>query len=83
MHHFIYTCDTISSCFFRNGTWAMQISTSAVVQVVVLTKTPSEALLRVSPHNILLNVVMRVVRGDRKGTELVSGETVPADLREG
>jgi hypothetical protein len=24
-----------------------------------------------------------VVRGDRKGTELVSGETVPADLREG
>jgi hypothetical protein len=26
---------------------------------------------------------LRVVRGDGKGTELVSGETVPADLREG
>jgi hypothetical protein len=26
---------------------------------------------------------LRVVRGDGKGTELVSGDTVPADLREG
>jgi hypothetical protein len=26
---------------------------------------------------------VRVVRGDGKATELVSGETVPADLREG
>jgi hypothetical protein len=26
---------------------------------------------------------LRVERGDGKGTELVSGETVPADLREG
>jgi hypothetical protein len=28
-------------------------------------------------------VVLRVVRGDGKGTELVSGETMPANLREG
>jgi hypothetical protein len=26
---------------------------------------------------------LQVVRGDGKGTELVSGKTVPADLREG
>jgi hypothetical protein len=41
-------------------------------------------------HNIVLFLrveagkkPLRVVRGDGKGTELVSGETVPADLREG
>jgi hypothetical protein len=28
-------------------------------------------------------VIPAVVRGDGKGTELVSGERVPADLREG
>jgi hypothetical protein len=31
MHHFIYTCDTSSTCFFRSGTWALEIPSAADV----------------------------------------------------
>jgi hypothetical protein len=34
-------------------------------------------------YSIIIRSSLRVVRGDGKETELVSGETVPADLREG
>jgi hypothetical protein len=33
--------------------------------------------------NLINEGVLLVVRGDGKGTELVSGQRVPADLREG
>jgi hypothetical protein len=34
-------------------------------------------------HKKISFQTLRVVRGDGKGTELVSGETVPEDLKEG
>jgi hypothetical protein len=31
---------------------------------------------------IIILIIIIIIKGDRKGTELVSGETVPANLRE-